>query len=835
VGLTARALRGTGFVTFGSMNGFTLFQDIRLALRHMGRQKGFTLAALVSLALGIGANAALFSVVYGVLMRPLPYPQADRLIRLSEFHPGATSGVSGPLFTNFTYHAWTDPKSIEGLAGFSTERFTDTTGAEPVKVAGASVTPSTFRLLRVQPSLGRLPIEADAAESATPVVVLSEGFWKERFGGDASAIGKTLTLDGKTHTIVGVAPAGFYFPEREGRLWTTMPMPRGSADPRNQSIWIFGAIARLKPGFTPQQAAEEGTLAARSVARPPVADALFGKGEPVALRSETILSEMTARVRPALVVFAVGVGFILLIACANVASLQLTRGVSRQREIAVRTALGASRGRLVRQLVTESLVLSLCGGALGLALGKALLAILPSLAPARFPRLEDVALDGLAVAFTLGVSVLAGLVSGLLPALRSSQLGLVPALREGSGASAGAATQALRNGLVAAEAALAVLLLIGAGLLLRSFSQLVQVDPGYESSHVLIARLDPGGADRPAENTLALAGEIVSRVRALPGVKAAGAGNMTPFDQSTAVASFDLPNAEAPEGTIKARATSYTLTPGFAEALSLRLKQGRLLTEADAASPIESILVNEEFVRTYLTDGKPVIGRRFEGLFRSQTPPVTTEIVGVVQNLLRDGLDQKPLTEMFGLPRFNRRLPASFQIVVKTAGDPVDIAPSLRAIVRELDPVSTVDTTTLSRRVSAAVAQPRFAAVTVAGFALLALSLAAFGLYGALSYSVTLRQRELGVRSALGASRRDIVALILRQGLSVTGAGLGLGLMAAVGLSRLLDKLLFGVTPLDPVAFLIAPGLLLLAAGAACLVPAWRGAAVPPTEALRCE
>lgn len=819
---------------FDIMNGFTLIQDLRLAARSMMRQKAFTLAALLSLALGIGANAALFSVVYGVLIRPLPYPEADRLVRLSEYHPGATSGVPGPLFTNFTYHAWTDPKSIEGLAGFSTERFTDSTGAEPVKVAGASVTPQAFRLLGVQPVLGRLLIESDAAESATPAVVLSHGFWKERFGADPSALGKTLTLDGKVHTIVGVAPSGFYFPEREGRVWTTMPMPRGSADPANQSIWVFGAIARLKPGFTAQQAAEEGTLVARSVARPPVADALFGKGGAVALRSETMLSEMTERVRPALLVFAVGVGFILLIACANVASLQLTRGVSRQREFAVRTALGASRSRLVRQLVTESLALSLCGGGLGLVLGKAFLAVLPSLAPARFPRIDDVAFDGLAVAFTLGVSVVAGLVSGLLPALRVSQLGLVPALSDGSGASAGAATQRLRSGLVAAEAALAVLLLIGAGLLVRSFGQLVQVDPGYESSHVLIARLDPGGEARPVEKNVALADEILSRVRALPGVIAAGAGNMTPFDNSTAVASFDLPSPQAPDGKIKARATSYTLTPGFAEALSLRLKQGRLLTEADAASAIESILVNEEFVRTYLNDGKPVIGRRFEGAFRSQTPPVTTEIVGVVKDLLRNGLDQKPLTEMFGLPRFGRRLPPSFQIVVKTVGDPVDLAPSLRSIVRELDPVSTVDTTTLSQRVSAAVAQPRFAAVTVAGFALLALILAAFGLYGALSYSVTLRRRELGVRSALGASRRDIVTLIVRQGLAVTGAGLGLGMVAAVGLSRLLEKLLFGVTPLDPLAFLLAPGLLLLAASAACLIPAWRGAAVPPTEALRC-
>ena len=271
------------------MNVFSLLHDIRLAVRSMGRQRAFTLAALMSLALGIGANTALFSIVYGVLMRPLPYPDSHQLVRLGEFHQGATAGVPGSLFTNFTYAVWADPKTeaktIEGLAGFSTERYTDTTGTEPVKVAGASVTPSAFRLLGVQPVIGRLFVEADGEENAPPVAVLSEGLWKERFGGEASAVGKTLTLDGKIHTVVGVAPADFYFPEREGRLWTTLAVPRGSADPNNQSISIFGAIARLKPGVTPAQAAEEGTLLARSVPRPPVADALFGKGGPVGIRA----------------------------------------------------------------------------------------------------------------------------------------------------------------------------------------------------------------------------------------------------------------------------------------------------------------------------------------------------------------------------------------------------------------------------------------------------------------------------------------------------------------------------------------------------------------------
>ncbi len=825
-----------GIDNFAPMDIISPFQDVRQALRSLLREKGVTLAALLSLALGIGANAALFSVVYGVLFRPLPYPAPDRLVRLSEYHPGAQAGVPGPLFTNFTYHAWAEGRTIEGIGGFSVERFTDTTADGPVPIMGTAVTPSVFRLLGVRPALGRLLIDEDSKESAPAVAVLADGLWKERFGGDASVIGKTLILDGVIHTVVGVAPPGFYFPEREGRLWTSYSIPRGSADPRNQSIRIFGAIARLKPGATLQQAAEEGTLRARSVARPPVEDALFGKGGPVAVRVETLLAEMTGRIRPALLLFAVGVGFVLLIACANVASLQLTRGVSRQREIAVRMALGASRFRLVRQLVTESLVLSAAGGFLGVLLGSALVTALPAVAPASFPRLEDVALDRPSFVFAALISVMAGLLSGVLPALRSSRTSLTPALRDGSGASVGVATQRLRNGLVAVEAALAVMLLVGAGLLLRSFSELMSVDPGYASGNVLIASLNVPAEDRPQAATLALAEQMTERAKALPGVVAAGVSNMTPLDSSTAVASFDLPDARAPEGKVKARATRYYVSPGFAEALSLKLKEGRLLRAEDGRSATESLLVNEEFARVYLDDGQPVVGRRYSGLFSNQDPPITTEIVGVIANVLKDGLDARPQTEVYSLPRFGRRLPADFQLVLRTGeSDPASLGPALRAMIRELDPTATLDINTLASRVSASVAQPRFAAVTVAAFGLLALALAAAGLYGALSYSVTLRKRELGVRSALGASRRDIVRLVLRQGLIVAGGGLALGMAAALTLSRFLESLLFGVTPMDPIAFLAAPALLLGAAILACLIPAWRGASVDPTEALRCE
>ena len=816
------------------MNVHQILQDIRTALRVMAREKGFTLAALLSLSLGIGANTALFSVVSGVLLKPLPYPEADRILRVSEFHPGATSAVSGGLLTNFTHHAWKNGKTIEDIGGFRSQRFTETSGPEPVKIAGGALTPSAFRVLGLRPALGRLFVDEDAVENAPGAAVISDGLWRERFGAEPSVLGRSLILDGKPHTIVGVAPRDFYFPDREARIYTPYRISVGSADPAHQSVAFFGAIAKLREGATPEQAAEEGTLLARAQKRPPVVDAVFGKGGPVTVRADRWLDDITARIRPALAVFGAGALFILLIACSNVASLQLTRGVSRQRELAVRASLGASRGRLLSQLMVESLVLVAMGGVGGLLVSSGLLALLPRLAPGNFPRIDDISADAAGTLFAVVATLLAGVLSGLLPALRASRTSPAPSLREGAGASSSIATQKMRAGLVALEAALAVVLLVGAALLFRSFGALLSVDPGYDTGQVLIARLDPGGVEREAEASRQIAERIAERVRALPGVLAAGASNMAPFDPSTAVRSFTLPSATAAGGQVDARAAAYTVTPGFAEALSLRVRQGRAFNAADVSGGIEPLIVNEEFVRLYLNDGRPVVGRRLTGLLNGR-PEESVEVVGVVQNLLKNGLDQKPLSEMFSLARPGRGLSGWFHVAIRTQGDPAALAPQVRAIVHEVDPLSAVETATLTSRLDASVAQPRFAASTVGAFALLALFLSAAGLYGTLSYSVSQRTREIGVRSALGATRGDIVRLIFRQGLSVAGAGLALGVLASASLAKLLEKMLFGVTPSDPVSFLVAPCLLLLAASFACLVPAWRGAGVEPTEALRCE
>jgi putative ABC transport system permease protein len=810
-----------------------LWHDIRLALRSLRQQQGLSLAALLSLALGIGANTALFSVAYGVLLRPLPYPEADRLVRLAEEHPGAAAAFRGSLLTDSTYRAWSEgATTLEGIAAFGRGAVIDTTGDRAVRLESAAVSPSLFPLLRARPVVGRLLVADDAREGAPPVAVISDGLYRERFADDPAAVGSTLFLDGKAHTIVGVAPPGFDFPDGEPRLWTPFRVQSAPTEPGAQSIQLFGAVGRLAPGASVAQAAAEGTAAARSVERPPIADAIFGQGGPVKVRVRTILDEMTATVRPALLVLSVGIGFVLLICCANVANLLLSRGVSRERELAVRTSLGASRWRVLRQVVTESLVLSLVGGALGLGLCGLLLAVLPEVAPADFPRLDDVALDSRAVLFAALAVVASGLLAGLTPALRAARRDPLPALREGAGASAGARTMRLGTGLLVAEAALAVMLLVAAGLLLHSFAELVAVDPGYDPGNVLVAQVYVGG--EPDEDwTRQLALDLVERTEALPGVEVAGASNMAPLSNATAITQFDLPPAVTGGEPITARAVSYTVTPGYAEALSLRLVAGRFFVPEDLGRAIRPLLVNEELVRAYLSDGRPVVGRRFDfGRGENERP---TEIVGVVGNVLKDGLDAAPQSELYSLPQDGPRIPAWFYLVVRTGGDPQALVAPLLAVAGELAPAAALEVATLSSRLSDSVSQARFAAATLASVALLAVALAAIGLYGVLSYNLSRRRRELGVRGALGADRGAIVRLVLRQGLLVTAAGLALGLAGAAALARLLASLLFGVTPLDPVAFAAAPVLLLAVAAGACLLPAWRAASVPPTEALRGE
>jgi putative ABC transport system permease protein len=805
---------------------------MRHTLRLLGRQPAFAVPILLTLALGIGATTALFSVVDGVLLRPLPWPEADRLVRVSEWHPGSQSLLPLPMLSDLTARAWSAaPRTVEDLAAWSDENVSVDSERGLRRLSAASVSTGLFRLLRARPAAGRFFTEEDAAAGAGEVVVLSATLARERFATVAAAVGRNLRIDGRPHLVVGVAAPGFDFPEPDVRLWRPLSLaPRGEG-----SMSVFPALARLRPGATVEQAAAEGTAAARSQPRPMVADLLFGTGRPVEVRVVSLLDEVTAPVRPALLVLSAGVLLLLLIACANVAHLFLAHGLSRRRELAVRSALGAGRGRLVRQLLVEALVLSLAGGGLGLALASMLVGALPAVAPVGFPRLDDVRVDWHTAVFALVASVAAAALAGLVPAVRGARDDLVPGLRDGEkGATSGRGNR-LRAGLLVTEAMLSFVLLVGAGLLARSFTRLLQVDPGFDPRGVLLARLVLPDAPEAAPRRAASVEALLERVRATPGVVAAGAGNMAPFVHFSALRASTLPWAGPDGRPLLARARYYTVTDGYAEALGLRRREGRLLTARDGSTRPRPLLVNEAFVRSYLQDGAGVIGRQMKGAFASDQD-TGSEVVGVVGNVLKEGLDAAPQPEVYMALGPGEDPRSQVSIAIRTAGDPARLAPVVRRLAREVDPEMAIDAIgTLASQVSSSVSRPRFATVVLGSFSALALALAAVGLYGALSYAVSQRRRELAIRAALGARRPQLLGMVVAQGVLATGIGLLLGALVSTGVTRAMSGLLFQTSPLDRVAFSGAAVLLLGVALVACLVPARRAAALDPAEVLRSE
>jgi putative ABC transport system permease protein len=821
----------------------TLIHDVRYAFTVLRRNKGFAVTALLTLTLGIGATTAVFSVVYGVLMRPLPYPGADRLVRLSEEHPGAVSPLRQPMLSNLTYHAWAQgSRTIERFAGYMTREYTLSLPGGAVRVAGSPVTPSLFPMLSETPALGRFFRDDEGEVGRDSYVVLSDRAWREYFNGDPAIVGRGIVIDGTPYSVIGVARPAFHFPGTDTLIWIPMAVQQPSPDAvagRRGVMRVLNVLARTRDGVTLAQAEAEGTAAARTTIRPMAANLLFGIGGPPVVHVRSVVGEMTLRVKPALLVLAAGVGCVLLIACANVANLFLSRGVARQRELTVRAAIGASRGRLTRQLLTESVVVSALGGAFGLLLARVLVGLAPLLAARDFPRLDAVAVDGRVIAFAAAAALFTAIVSGLAPALRGARFDLAPALHGGDGGSGGGfrgrRAQRLRDALLVGEAAFAVLLLVGAALMTRSFLRLINVDAGYTPDHVLAAEVFvPGGdADDKAPAMHALADAILARVRATPGIVSAGAANMMPLDNATLIAGFPSPWTAAGLQRVTARAVVYIVTPGYAEALALRLKRGRVFVERDANGGTKPWVVNEEFARLYLPPDP--IGYQWPAAVEPGTPALVNEIVGVVRNVLKNGNDTAPQPETYQIVRDATPFSGRFEIVAKTSGDPAPLAPTLRAIVHESAPAAAVETFTLSERLARSVDQPRFAMAVLTGVAALALALASVGLYGVLSYSVSQRRRELGVRAALGASRAALIGVVIREGLGATMAGLGIGLVGSVALTRFMRSALFGVAPLDPISFAIAPLVLVPIALLACALPANRAAAADPASALRAE
>jgi putative ABC transport system permease protein len=807
---------------------------MRGALASIRRTPGFAATVLVTLALGIGATTAVSSIVYGILLRPQPYPNPDRLVRVWEERPGGASPAGNRWLSRSTYALWRQRSAtLDALGGYSLSEQRLAFGSDGVVAVGAHLSPAVMATLGVRPTLGRLLVDDDDRENGAPVVVISEALWRERFGADPHILGTSIPIDGIAHTVVGVAPSILQFPDASVRVWTPYVIPRSATAPGGAAV--FTALARLKPGVTVTQAEAEGTAAARVAPPHRLTDFFFGTGGPPVVHARPIVEDVTAPARPALLVFVAAVMLVLLIACVNVANLILSRDVSRQRELAVRAALGGSHARLLRQLLTEAAVFTSVGSTLGLLLAWWLVSILPAIAPSSLPRLEGVTFDRRALLLWSLITIVAGIVAGLAPAVRGSSVDLrhvLSADRSSGTGFRGPQARRLRDALLIVEAAFAVILIVGASLLARSFERLIAVDSGYTAEGVLVTRvgLAPGATEAQRDRLIDV---TLGRLRALESVSSAGAAEMIPLSRGSAIESFSVPEALAGGKPTKGQALVYPITTGYAEALRLRLRAGRFFDQTDGRPGELKVIVNDEFVRQHLSVDRAVGVRIPHLLGPDQVIPA--EIVGVVGNVLKDGNDRRPQPELYflhGSP--GGRISGAVRFVIRTNGEPNRIAQDVGNIIRQTDPTAVADATVpLTTSLSASFNAPRFAATVVTAFACAAIALAAIGLYGVLSYSLSQRMRELAIRSALGARRADLVRLVFHEGLPVTCIGVALGVLGASMFTRLMRDLLFGIAPLDVVSFTVAPVVLILAALIGCFIAALRATATDPATLLR--
>jgi predicted permease len=813
----------------------SLVQDLRVGLRQLTARPGFALLAVLTLALGIGANSAVFSVVNTVLLRPLPYPESEGLLRAIEERP-VNRGRRMAAITNETYHAWLErTATLDALAAYSPRAYTLTGRGEARRVLGASVSAALFPMLRAVPALGRAFAAAEEAPPANRVAILSHAAWQSMFSGDPGAVGRTLTLDGYPHEIVGVMPPRFFFPDHDAEIWTPHFVPLPSRNPNERNVSAFAALARLRPGVSIEQAQAEGRT---------VLQGLFSNGgrtmtpldagPPPDLRLVPLKDELVRDVRPALVLLMAVVVLVLLIAVVNLANLLLGRGAARGREVAIRAAIGAGRWRLARQFLTESLILATLGAAAGLLLAWWLQRLLPAVAPEDFPRLEELALDGRVLLFTLAVSLVSGVLFGTAPAMQAIGVDLAPALGQagyrGSSGLRFVRGNRARLALAVGEIAIAVVLLVGAGLLAKSFVRLTDVDPGYDPANVLTARITLPPASYADGRASQYYDRLLEQLQAVPGVAAVGTVGTLPLSPGLMLVAFDLPGrADAGDGP-PATASLRVVSAGYFAALGLRIVEGRPLAGTDRAGTRPVILVNETFVRTYFP-GTRLVGRELP-VFREPS-----EVVGVVGDVKHAGLDTAPQPEVYVSYRQSRQLRAAgAYLVVRSEADPMALVPALRTAVQSIDPDIPLESVmTMDARLAASVSQPRFYAALLVGFAGLALTLAVVGVYGVLSFSVLQRRREIGVRMAVGASATDVLGLVLRQGGRLVLAGLALGLAAAAIGSRALHALLFGVEPRDPAVFAAVAAILGAVGLLACYLPARRAARTSVLEALRQE
>jgi putative ABC transport system permease protein len=805
-----------------------LLNDLRYAARLLLKNPAFTLISVITLALGIGANTAIFTVVNTVLLRPLDFRDPSRLVLVLEKSQYPTFSTS---YEN--YVDWRDQShSFESLEATRGATITLTGAGEPERLNSRYATAGMFPLLGVNALMGRTFLPAEDRAGGAPVILLSYGLWQRRFGGAADAIGRSINLDSQPYTIIGVLPRGFELLQPADVFLPFTPWASTLPDDRNWHPGII-PVGRLKPGVSREQARTEMVgLTKRLEEQYPIYNT--GTSADVMRMQDRLVQN----VRPALLLLLGAVSFVLLIACVNVANLLLARAASRGREMAIRTSMGASRWRIVRTLLTESVLISVAGGALGLLVASASLGPLLRLAEGSVPQVFTVDLDRSVLFFTLLVSVLTGLIFGTVPALHTAKLDLREALNEGSrGSTSGPGQHRLRGILVATEMAFAMLLLVGSGLLLRSFSRLQEVPPGFQPDHLLIADL-PASAKtyaNPAQR-FQFFDRIVERARTLPGVRAAGAASFLPVSGGGGLLNFNI-EGRAPKTPHDYLAAGYrTITPQYMETLGIPLLQGRNITAADNEKSRAVVVINATMARTYFPGQNP-LGKRLQlGATPEEDVPYM-EIVGVVGDVLQ-GFDANPKAEMY-LPyrQADALLPVlQLSIVLRTAGDPRQQSAALRSALAEIDPNEPlVKVRTMDENMAATVTQPRFRTWLIGIFAGLALVLAAVGLYGVISYSVTQRTNEIGIRVTLGAQPADVFRIVVGEGLRLALFGVGVGTIAALMSTRVLQTFLYGVSAFDPITFVITAALLIFVALASTFFPARRATAVDPMIALRHE
>jgi len=786
-----------------------LIQDLRFAIRMLLKNPGFSSIAVIALALGVGANTAIFSVVYSVLLKPLPYQNADRLM---------VGRLSLPDYRDIKEAN----ESFDGMAVWASNQYSMPIGGDAQSSLGATVSPEFFSMLG-KPLIGRTFTPEDDRE---PLVVLSYDLWQRRFGGDPSVLGTTVDLSGRSHTIVGVMPSEFQYPGSAFKLWVTLgsAMLQAPEQAENRQLRIFSALAKLKANVTPAQArAEIDAISSRIEQDHPDTNA------GVQIRFIPMLESIVGNIRPALLILLGTVGFVLLIACANVANLMLARTTTREREIAIRAALGAGRFRLARQLLTESVVLAIAGGALGLLAAVWGIDILVALNPNDIPRINSVGINLPVLLFTMGVAISTGIFFGLAPALQATRFNLNDALKEGSrGVSGSVWGRRVRGALVVSEIALSLVVLIGAGLLIRSFGRLLNSNPGFVADNLVTMNLELFRY-KGAQKRASVLRDTLARIEQIPGIVAAGGGSGLPPVTAQRGTRFAVEGLDLQPG--ENGAYFLAVSPNYFQALGTSLIEGRAFDERDVDGAPKVVIINQSMARDLFADG--AIGRQLKLSNPEQSGDWRT-IVGVVADVKYQGLEDSALREVY--TPFSQTPFLWSYVMIRTSSEPSSVMTAIRSSVSSGEPgLQAVNVQTMRQLVSQSVASPRFNTILLSSFAVIALILAAVGLYGVMSYTVSQQTREIGIRMALGARPRDVFKSVLGGALLLALIGVTAGLLGAFAVTRVMSSLLFGVSATDPLTFVAISLLLTGVALGASFVPARRATKVDPMVALRYE